>query len=182
MDTGSHALWAAAAGKAVNDKTGKKTLNLWFAAFWGMFPDLFAFTIPFVMLFWGLFTGTAQLGTMHGTGAAHIMPGMQLAGDLYQVSHSLIVFAVVFALAWFVRGKPLWELYGWLMHILFDIPTHSADFFPTPLFWPISDWRFTHGFSWGQWWFMALDYGLLVVVFIVFWLRKRKMAHAARRT
>ena len=30
----------------------------------------------------------------------------------------------------------------WLLNIMTDIPSHTAQFFPTPVFHPISDWRY----------------------------------------
>lgn len=53
MDIFSHGLWAGAAYKAVNKKA-KKPLNVWLAGFWGVFPDLFAFTIGFAWIFGSL--------------------------------------------------------------------------------------------------------------------------------
>jgi len=69
--------------------------------------------------------------------------------QLYDISHSLIVFALIFAIVWIWRKKPQWLLGPWLVHILVDIPSHSAEFFPTPLFWPISDFR-VNGINWGD--------------------------------
>ena len=53
MDIISHALWSAALFKSINLKLKKKKekFNLWWAAFWGMFPDIFAFVIPGIILF-----------------------------------------------------------------------------------------------------------------------------------
>ena len=43
MDIFAHAFWAMIVGKLA-DKKWKLKLKLWKAAFWGIFPDLFAFT------------------------------------------------------------------------------------------------------------------------------------------
>jgi hypothetical protein len=66
-----------------------------------------------------------------------------------------------------------WEMGGWLVHILCDIPTHSYRFYPTPIFWPLSSWKF-NGFSWGVWWFMLLNYSALFIVFLIIYFKKKK--------
>ncbi len=53
MDILAHGLWTGAAARAANSKT-RKPLNVRWAIFWGVFPDLFAFTIPFIGLIWSM--------------------------------------------------------------------------------------------------------------------------------
>jgi len=185
MDILSHGLWAAAGAKGVNTssplRSRDKELNPYWAFFWGVFPDLFAFTIPFILLLWNIVTGHMALRDWprpeHGEPpAGGHWPGLQLATTLYQYSHSLIIFVIVILTVWGVvqyrrRQFPL-EMFGWLLHILMDIPTHSYRFFPTPVFWPISQWKFD-GISWAHPLFMAVNYGLLIVIFLV--LRKKKL-------
>ena len=43
--------------------------------------------------------------------------------------------------------QPVWELSAWGLHVVMDIPLHSADFFPTPFLWPLSEWTF-NGWEW----------------------------------
>ncbi len=78
----------------------------------------------------------------------------------------LIIFVAVFAIVWFLLRRPVWELGGWFLHILIDIPTHSYKFFPTPFLWPVSDLKID-GISWGTQWFMILNYGSLLILYIV---------------
>jgi hypothetical protein len=185
MDIFAHGLWTAATARAVNLKIKKskkstiKPLNIWHATFWGIFPDLFAFTIPFFVIAFSVLSGNAAISQIPrpATTPTPILeqqfPIIGFANQLYSVSHSLITFAVVFLLVWLIFRRPIWELGGWLLHILIDIPTHAAQFFPTPLFWPISSWKFLYGFAWAAPWFMALNYGALIVVYVVLW-RKEK--------
>ncbi len=86
---------------------------------------------------------------------------------LYNATHSLIVLAAVGLIIYVITGSLWGPLLAWLVHIIMDIPTHSKEFFPTPIFWPISSWTFP-GFSWAQPWFMALNYGALILGFV--WL------------
>ncbi len=193
MDILAHGLWTAAAARAVNLKLGKKPeaehprlirrpLNIWHTTFWGIFPDLFAFTIPFFVIAFGVLSGNMSPGqiphpqsTPAGTLATQI-PILQLAYNLYDVSHSLIVFGMIFLLVWLIFRRPIWELGGWLLHIIIDIPTHSAQFFPAPLLWPISHWRFLYGFSWAAPWFIIANYSALIVVYLVLWRKEKRAA------
>lgn len=164
MDIFSHGLWAGAAAHAVNLKSKSKVSVLKTAA-WGVFPDLFAFTIPFV---WMVTTGARfdpRNAEPYG-GNGHFI--YQLTQQLYNIGHSFFVFAIVFGLVWLLFKRPVWELGGWLFHILIDVPTHSYAFFPTPVLWPISGWKF-NGFSWGQSWFMILDIAALSIVYLIIW-------------
>lgn len=171
MDIFSHGLWAAAAAKGVNQSRWKR-LNLWVAGLWGIFPDLFAFTIPFAWMMWAVVFGGLDMSQLRGHHDPLAEPvsiagswTFMLAGALYNVSHSLFVFALVFFIIWVSFRRPMWEMGGWFLHILSDIPTHSYQFFPTPAFWPFFDWKFD-GFSWGTLWFLIPNYILLILVFI----------------
>jgi hypothetical protein len=48
---------------------------------------------------------------------------------LYNARHSLLVFALVFGIAWLLAKRPILEMLAWSLHILIDIPTHQ-DFRP----------------------------------------------------
>ena len=180
MDIFSHGLWAAILGKLYKNKTGKK-LNLRWAFFWGVFPDLVAFTPSFIWLGWALTLGGMTLGDIpraHGIEpAGEALPIFQVTQLLYNFSHSIVIFVVVLSilvlLRYALQKKELLyiPLLGWPLHILADIPTHSYRFYPTPFLWPFSEWKF-NGFSWGQPWFMIVNYSVMIVLLIVLW-RKR---------
>lgn len=186
MDIFAHGLWTAAAAKAANGKlqrANRKLLNVWWAAFWGIFPDLFAFAIPFVWIAWGFISGnltTADIPRPHQVeppADGKLYTVMRLASSLYSISHSAIIFISVFVLVWLIARRPIYEMGGWLLHILIDIPSHSYQFYPTPVFWPLSDWKF-HGISWATPWFMILNYSALAIVYLILW-RKKKGAREA---
>lgn len=178
MDIFSHGLWAALAAKAANKKLKKfndKPLNARRFVFWGLFPDLLAFTMPFAWLFIGLISGTFLLSDLPPPET--IEPArpdtlwvFRLTSLLYNASHSLFVFSAVFGFLFLILRRPVWETGGWLLHIIIDIPTHSYKFYPTPFLWPLSDWKFD-GFSWAAPWFLAINYLAIVVVFLI--LRKK---------
>jgi len=174
MDIFSHGLWAVAAAKGAVIKT-KKKLSLKFAFFFGVFPDLFTFTWVFLWIFWQrIFGGVDFDNFRNGVEPAQVdtLPIFELTNLLYNLSHSLLVFFIVAFLIFFVFKKRVWEMGGWLLHILMDIPTHSYAFYPTPFLWPLSDWKFD-GFSWGQPWFLVLNYSLLAVLYIFLFYKYR---------
>ncbi|MFH1193019.1 MAG: Gmad2 immunoglobulin-like domain-containing protein [Candidatus Jorgensenbacteria bacterium] len=176
MDSLSHGLWAAAAAKAANKilrkRGNEQRVNPWWAGFWGAFPDVFAFAPLFFWVLARIVTGTFNVNDfVSGTSGNHAMfPVSQLTGTLYDFSHSGIVFAAVFALAWLIFRRPAWAMGGWLLHILMDIPTHPTSFYPTPFLWPLSDIRLG-GISWATPWFLIIDYAILGAVF--FFLREK---------
>jgi hypothetical protein len=160
MDIFAHALWTnALARAAVENKEKEKKgliLKLGWTTFWGIFPDLFAFTISFILGIYSLITtGAMAFGRGAVTGG--------LAPTLYQYSHSLVIWALVFGIVWLIYKRPRWELLGWALHILIDIPSHAGGFYLTPFLFPISDYRFTHGVSWGNPIFMAINYSALLI-------------------
>ena len=174
MDIVSHGLWAGAAYRALNLRR-EKPFNVWLAAAWGVFPDLFAFTIPFLWLFWHLFSGDFNLSDLPRPHEAEpvkpdTMPIFQLASMFYNFSHSAVIFFLVVGAVYLILRRPLWEMGGWLLHIIMDIPTHTYQFFPTPFLWPISGREF-NGFSWATPWFLILNYSTLLLAYIL--LRKR---------
>lgn len=178
MDIVSHGFWAGIAAKAANRKI-KKPLNLRLAFFFGVFPDLFAFTLPFIFLFWNFIvyktTGfnSQSLLEMEGTPQS-AFPYADLTYNLYRLSHSLIIFILVFFLFFLFLKRPVFEMLGWLAHILMDMPTHTYKFFPTPFLWPVSDFKID-GFSWASPWFLILNYGAIVFVYLM--LRFKKLKH-----
>lgn len=92
----------------------------------------------------------------------------------YDVSHSLVVWAAVFGLVWFLRKKPFWPLGAWALHILCDIPTHSVRFFPTPYVWPFAT-PFYDGTPWGYRAFMIWNYVAITTAYVAVWFWKRKL-------
>ncbi len=195
MDTLAHGLWAAAAAKAYNltqhqtnnsalirvrgsrdDLRKSAAVSPWLAAFWGVFPDLFAFSIPFAWLILGpLFgdsvprigppaTGELSPAATHWT--------VQLAPVLYNYSHSLFVFFICLAFILIIYKRIPWEIGGWFLHILIDIPTHSFAFYPTPFLWPFSEWKF-NGIAWATPWFMILNYASLAIISLIIFLIHR---------
>lgn len=161
MDVFSHGLWGAAAMKALNLKRKTQHSLVW-AAFWGMFPDLFAFAPTLALRF---FQGTGFGPPTRDPAGMMLFPGISLALSLYNVSHSLVIFLGVAGIYFVLRKRVPWVLIGWPLHILLDIPTHEHRFFPTPFLWPIPHPK-VDGISWGTPWILIPNYLLIIAVFI----------------
>ncbi len=166
MDILAHMLWANYGARAGNKKLEKKKkplINLTWVTFWGVFPDLFAFGIPMILAIPTIITNGFTLDRHH----------FGISATLYQYSHSLVIWAVVFSIVWIISKRPRLELLGWALHILIDIPSHAASFYPTPFLFPISEYKFLHGVSWGNKWYMIINYSLLLLVSLYFFTRKK---------
>jgi len=179
MDILAHGLWAGAAGRAINLKK-KNPLKVWWAVFWGLMPDLFAFGPAFLWLGWSLVVGNLSMADWPRPEKIEPIgheswPIFQLANSLYNISHSLAIFLLMAGLVAFFAKKIPWEMGGWLLHILIDIPTHSYKFYPTPFLWPFSNWKFD-GWSWGNLEFMIINYSLLALAYLILFLKKRRGA------
>ncbi len=170
MDILAHTLWANAGARGANALAEKENnkfhINPMWTGFWGVFPDLFAFTIPFILRFYYVLSGTGG-ASFFGKPAmveGEYQNGFDLALNLYNYSHSLVIWAFVFLVVWVIFKRPRYELFGWALHILIDIPTHVIAFFPTPFLFPLSDYKFAYGIQWSNQWFMITNYVLLLLV------------------
>lgn len=184
MDIFAHGMWAGAASVAAN-RRWRRRIRLHWAALWGVFPDLVAFTPSFLLGLWGAATGRAPITNRffflrHGMTDA--LPGFLRPEALYHFSHSLVFFGLVFGVAWWLRRLPALAMLGWPLHILMDIPTHRAGRYGTPFLWPLTDYRFD-GISWGQRWFMVLNWSLIAAACLSLvlwgWAARRRRAREA---
>lgn len=161
MDILSHGLYGGVlAGR-------KSRRSYWLAFFFGIAPDLFSF---------GIFTASVWLGLTSGPEWGSHHPDISLippyVQSFYNVTHSLVVFAVAFFLVWAIRRKPMMEMLGWFFHVVLDIFTHSFAFFPTPFLWPLSSYRFD-GRSWGDPLIFIPNVLILAALYGYWWYKKK---------
>lgn len=146
MDTLAHALWSFI--------LFQNTEVVWLAVFFGVMPDLFSWTI------WALWP--RKNGFTWKKPDFSLVP--QWVFTSYGATHSIFSMTVVFgAFYLFTNTIPVY-LWAWAIHVAIDIPTHRRDFLPTPFLWPVSKWKFP-GFSWSHPYFMAANWGLIILVF-----------------
>ncbi len=157
MEIVAHSLWAAAAVTAVNRST-RMRLRMVPAVWWAVFPDVIAFGPAIAAGLWLRLTGSSS---------SHVHLGV----PLYPAAHSLLVFLPAFGLAALLARRIVYEMLGWLLHILIDIPTHSFSYYATRFLWPVSDFRID-GIAWWTPWFWIATYMALAAVYFLMW-RKR---------
>ena len=162
MDIISHGLW----GGIAFGRTSKK--NFWLSFLFGMGPDLVAFTLFGILIL----LGKAKLPdfTSERPDPSSIP---YYVYQLYNFSHSLIVFAALFAILWLIFRRPLWVFCAWGLHILVDIPTHSNRFFPTPFLWPVARFEI-NGHNWATPEILIPNVVLLTIIYAWFFLVGRK--------
>jgi len=164
VDVLAHGLWGGAGFLGGRRK-------VFFAAFiLGMAPDLLSF---------GLFHLTHPqwisqriLGEVSGPPSISILPDFVF--HAYNLTHSLVVWSVLFGLIWVWRRHPQWVFLAWGLHILCDIPTHSSAYFPTPFLWPLPT-PYVQGISWATSWFMATNYTALLLAYIALLVHRRRL-------
>ena len=133
MDTLSHALW----GRGFFGYKGRPYWSLFF----GALPDLFSFGIYF---FLNLFFSISDF--KFGKPELNELP--KYVFHLYDVTHSMVIALIFILIVYFFVNKNFaFAMLGWPLHIMLDFPFHTADFFPTPILWPIFDVQF-NGISW----------------------------------
>lgn len=162
MDIVSHGLWGAIA-------FGRRTRrSFWLAFIVGIAPDVLSF---------GILTVAAMLGLAdspdfsRGTPPESSIP--QYVHHLYNITHSLVVFLVVYLAVWLLVKRPIWELSAWGLHVFMDIPSHSFAFFPTPFLWPVFDWK-VNGWQWMSPSIFIPNAVLLIFVYVWYFARQRR--------
>lgn len=152
MDIFAHSLWSGF--------IFRKQKKIFWPIFFGIAPDIFSFGVY-------LFAFLILNGTLPFNNATdHQYTNIpQYTNFLYGVTHSFVIFAIVFLIVWFVKKKPYWPLLAWGIHIAIDVPLHSAEFFPTPFLFPVSAYRL-EGVSWNNTYIFLGNY--LILGFLYF--------------
>ena len=133
MDTFSHALWGYGL-------FGYKRYAV-LAAIFGAMPDLISFG-AFMLI--NVVQGTYQAGPP----PIASIPNWLILN--YAFGHSFVVCMPIIAIVAIWRKPIAFAMLAWPFHILLDFPFHSFEYFPTPLFWPISNFK-VDGIPWSNW-------------------------------
>ena len=167
MDIFAHALWAGAGVVLARRRLPRiaprtVVLTMTLAAL----PDLFHL-LP--LIGWWLF-GDGSLAALRAYATALpanepvLPPWVALwSHHLHCVAHSAVVAGVVTALLWAVMRSIWIPLLGWWSHIVIDVFTHAADFYPSPVLYPFTQ-RGFDGLAWNTPWFVLANYTALVAV------------------
>jgi hypothetical protein len=95
------------------------------------------------------------------------------AHHLHCAFHSAVVAAAVSMSLRLLLWRWWWPLLGWWSHIIIDVFTHSADFYPSPVLYPLT-YRGFDGIAWNRPGFQTLNYGALIALTLwLLWRRRR---------
>ncbi len=154
MDTLSHALW----GKGL---FGYRKYR-WYSFLFGALPDLFSFGIYFIH---SIFFSSSPL---MGRPTRSEIP--EWVYSLYDISHSLVIASIFIFIAYKINKEFAFPMLAWPAHIILDFFTHSIEFFPTPILWPISDFKFD-GIPWSN---PIVFFANVICIFFLFIYRRKK--------
>lgn len=180
MDILAHALWAGAGAELGGRRRPLKRRAVALIVALAALPDTLHL-LPIAG--WWLF-GDGTFAALRAYAIA--VPGHEpplpatvqlLSHHLHCIAHSAVVAALTTLLLW-VALRSLWiPLLGWWSHIVIDVLTHSADYYPVPVLYPITD-RGFDGLAWNTPWFMVANYAALGMVGL--WLLRRRSIKRAR--
>ena len=154
MDTLSHALW----GKGL---FGYRKYR-WYSFLFGALPDLFSFGIYFIH---SIFFSSSPV---MGRPTRSEIP--EWVYSLYDISHSLVIASIIIFIAYKINKEFAFPMLAWPAHIILDFFTHSIEFFPTPILWPISDFKFD-GIPWSN---PIIFFTNVLLIFLLFIYRRKK--------
>ena len=174
MDVISHGLWAGAAGVALRRRRGGSRRVVAATVMLGILPDLLQ-VVP-TLLYGATLPDPFAFVHSHITAVPGAEPPMPPAvhawsHHLHCVMHSVVVAGLATLVALRAWRAALPPLVGWWLHIALDVPTHSSDYYPVPLFYPLTYWGFD-GVDWTTPWVLALNYAALVAAFAWLWVRR----------
>lgn len=156
MDTLSHALWGYGL-------FGYKRYAV-LAAFFGAMPDLISF---------GAFM---LISVMQGNFSVGAPPLASIPDWLvmnYALGHSFVICLPIIAIVAIWRKPIAFAMLAWPFHIVLDFPFHSFKYFPTPLFWPLSDFK-VDGIPWSNWFIWLPNIAGLA---FLFYYKRRQNRH-----
>ena len=150
MDTLSHALW----GKGLFGYRKYRGFSFLF----GLIPDLLSFGLYFL---YNLVSNPFNLKF----GKPELAEIPLWVFSLYNFSHSLVIALVFVFIAYKLNKDFAFPMLAWPFHILLDFFTHSTQYFPTPILWPISDYRF-NGIPWSNPYILIGNAACICILFI----------------
>ncbi|MBI2023875.1 hypothetical protein HYT00_00550 [Candidatus Giovannonibacteria bacterium] len=164
MDIISHGLW----GSLVFGRSNKK--SFWKAFLFGVAPDFIPFAPFFILMIFGFakYPGFSTEPPVAGAIPDYVY-------FLYKITHSLVIFAVVFFGAWLIKRKFFWPMAAWGIHVLLDIPTHSYKFFPTPFLWPVANFEI-NGIPWADPIIFFPNVLILAILYYYFFVYRKRYA------
>ena len=105
-------------------------------------------------------------------------PPLEIVPDwvffMYDFSHSFVTgFLLVFLLYYFRKDYLWFAALAWPFHTVLDFPFHTKEFFPTKIFWPLSDF-YIDGIPWSR---PEVWFANIILLALVLFYKRRKNIH-----
>ena len=179
VDILAHGLWAGVGIGLVQRRWALPRRTVVLTVAMALLPDLLQL-LP--MAGWALFSneGVAALrGYLQALPSDNFaLPSAveRLVFHLHCAMHSAVVAGTVTLLLWAAMRSFWLPLFGWWLHIVIDVLTHSAEFYPSPVLYPITQ-RGLDGVAWNSPWFMVVNYVALACAGAwLAWSRRNRQA------
>lgn len=177
MDILAHALWAGAGVTLARRRWPLTSATVATTVILAALPD-----VPHILPIMGWWLGgdgswaTVRAYAVAVPGQEPLVPALVelWSHHLHCIMHSGLVAGVV-TLACGALLRTLWlPLLGWWSHIVIDVFTHSTNYYPVQVFYPLSE-RTFDGLAWNTPWFLVLNYVALAVTWcgLLYVWRKR---------
>lgn len=176
MDLLAHALWAGVAGESLRRRGRIGPKGLVAVAALSVLPDMVqGLPVAAWALVDGQFPGVLWDFATAEPGREPEMPAaVQFASHhLHCIGHSAIVAGLATGVAWAMRWRHAWVLAGWWLHIVIDVFTHSADFYPVPVLYPLTMQGFD-GLAWNTPGFQVVNYAALAAAGAWLWRTRHR--------
>ena len=174
MDIVAHGLWMGVAVVAVRRRRTISRPDAIAAVGLAVLPDV-AQLVPLVA-----YALSGEQGWSVLLDYATALPGFEphlppllalLTHHLHCLFHSAVVAGGV-SVALLLIGKSFWfPLLGWWSHIVIDVFTHSAEFYPVPVLYPFTQ-RGFDGLAWNTPGFQIANYTALALATVALWLTR----------
>jgi hypothetical protein len=174
MDILAHGLWAGLGVRWLARKPPPSRTVAVATIALAVLPDI-VHLLP--IMAWALFDGGSLAGVLS---YAVAVPGQEQAlpawaalwsHHLHCTLHSAVIAGAATLLLWRWRRTVGLPLAGWWSHIVIDVFTHSAEFYPVSVLYPLT-YRGFDGLAWNTPWFMVANYLALAACY--FALRRRQ--------
>jgi len=166
VDFFSHALWAF----ALFHREPSAVAYILFS----LVPDML-FAAPAILLFLGSGFSLKKLSRFRKLPheSASKLPFFSLVRTVYRMSHSWLVMAAIAVLVGIVYRPLVFPFVGGvLLHLSLDLFTHKrsmADHAGQMPLYPLSEWKVEGIIHWSDRRFLAVNYGLLCLAYILIW-------------
>ncbi len=164
MDILSHGLW----GGLLFGRKSRRDFSI--AFLFGIIPDLASFGPLFISQ---IFIPELRVRPDYSSGSPDLSLLPEYVTQIYNYTHSLVIFLIIFLIVWAIRRKPQFLMLAWPLHVLYDIPFHTQAFFPTPFLWPISNLTID-GVAWGDPRILIPNWIGLIVFYVVWYVLNSK--------